>query len=511
MVDLSSSSGSPSFSAGGHQRSKKGLQARDIIALLMVIVSLMLVIALIVWIDQEANRDRIIDDNKSVIELPPMSVPQLEEAPDLPSREDIALWEENIQWVNKNPHELAKQYNGFSSMSFAWLRRQMEADRKDPPLPQFYNVEDILIEGLTFGTPTIVEGRIANARTVTVEGFESWQWLTLEAGDDHFLMILAPADQRHFTIGNQASIVGRSMGLMKNPGVDGEWIPLIGARSIHERTASDDQQDTRLPGVMSDTPELGKNTEEEQELFAHINDVDPLLELRPYFYLIGKIAKIDSYDEHVYDNAQSANDMAGAIHDNPSAYRGQTFAIEGHVIDVFRDEIVEKRRPYDIDNVTRVIVWTIVREQYKITDLTGNVKETVEPVRHTFELAVVGDLPPLERGQQIRASGRFLKVHGIPMEPSTNRDELYGQLQSDNFYSKMFVVPDIEIIEEEKQPLWVKLSITIVLCSFFCCVLWLYLKDIRHSEKVRTRPRRRMRRVNKETADPAEQGSTEES
>jgi hypothetical protein len=378
-------------------------------------------------------------------------------------------------------------------MSFAWLRKQLAADRKDPPLPQYYNIEDILVDGLSFGTPTIVEGTLTNARKVELEGLEAWQWLTLEADTHQFVMVLAPADQDEYIIGNPALIVGRSMGLMKNPGQTGEWITLIGARSVHERKEDERGTALSLPGIVPDTPELGKNDEQEQELFAHINDIDPVLELRPYFYLIGKINKIDSYDEHIYDNPKSANKLAGAVHDSPASYRGHVFEVEGRVIDVFKDELVENRRPYDIDNVTRVIVWAVVREPYKVEDLTGKVTESIRPVKHTFELAVVGGVPDLERGQIIRTRGRFLKVHGIPLERNTRRDEVFGQLQSKNFYSKMFVVPSVEIVELEQQPIWVKVAVTVVLSSFFCCVLWLYLKDIRNSEQVRTRPRRSLR------------------
>ncbi len=508
MVDFQNGAGSePGFSVGNKSTKKSGLRARDIISLLSVIVSLLLVIACIYYIDKEVDREHFINSQKPEDEvLQKMGAPDLDKAPALPSAEDLSIWDDHVEWVMKNPKELVNQFNGYSHMSFAWLRKQNQLDLKEAPLSQYFNIEDIIVDGLAFGTPTIIEGNLINAKTVSAEGIGDWQWITIEAEPHQFVMLLAPASLNEYTIGNKVAVVGRSMGLMKSPGNTGEWMTLIGTRNIIERK---ENKKIEVPGVLPAAPELGKSDEEEQKLFSYINDERTVLELRPYFYLVGKIKKIDSYDENVYEKALSINKIAGMVHDKPSDYRGKIFSIEGRVLDVFMDDSVAELKPYDIDKVSRVIVWALVREMYQTKDITGKVTERIETVRHTFELAVVGDIPKLKQGQLIRSRGRFLKVHGIPMDRSSNRDAVFGRLQSDNFYSKLFIVPSITVVEEEKDSIWVKVALTVVMCSFFVCVLWLYFKDIRQNEKYRTRPRHRHSKPGKEKTDSTE-GATSE-
>ena len=210
------------------KRPQTGLRTKDIIALLSVIVSLMLVIGCIFYIDKKAESTNFIERQKPTsAELSPMSVPDLEQAPALPNKKDIETWDKNAEWVINNPAELANQFNGFSSMSFAWLRKQLEQDRVNPPNPQYFDVNDIVIDGLSFGTATVFEGVLVNAKTAAVEGVESWQWMTIEAENQQFLLVLAPASLDQFTIGNKVTVVGRSMGLIKSPGTANELEPVV--------------------------------------------------------------------------------------------------------------------------------------------------------------------------------------------------------------------------------------------------------------------------------------------
>ena len=469
---------------------KSGLRTRDLIALLSIVVSLVLVIACIVYIDEQASKAKITDKEKVLgTALQEMPDPDLEQVPVLPSIEDMSQFKEQVDWVINNPAELSARLNGYSTTSFAWLRKQLELDSKQGPLPQYFSVQDIIIDGLAFGTPTVVSGLLLNTRTVTVtDSNEEWQWMVIEAQDHQFIMLLVPGHVQDYTIGNPVKIVARSMGLMKIPGHDDHWMPLLGARNVYEPKDTGVESDF---GVISPTPDL--STVNESELFETIDDERTVLELRPYFYLLGKINLIDSYDENVYENAVPANPISGKMHDNPSAYRGQVFTVRGRVLDVFKDDLVKRQKPYNIEKVSRVLLWALVKEKYQEQNTyTGEITEKITHVRHTYELAVIGDVGELSVGQIVEATGRFLKVHGIPMDRSSNRDRVFGKLQSDNFYSKMFVVPNLNIIPEAEENLWVKITLAVILASFFLCVLWLYVIDIRNSEKYRKRSKRRM-------------------
>ena len=469
---------------------KSGLRTRDLIALLSIVVSLVLVIACIVYIDEQASKAKITDKEKVLgTALQDMPDPDLEQVPVLPSIEDMSQFKEQVDWVINNPAELSARLNGYSTTSFAWLRKQLELDSAQGPLPQYFSVQDIIIDGLAFGTPTVVSGLLLNTRTVTVkDSDEQWQWMVIEAQDHQFIMLLVPGHVQDYTIGNPVKIVARSMGLMKIPGHEDHWMPLLGARNVYEPKETDNEPDF---GVISPTPDL--STVNESELFTTIDDERTVLELRPYFYLLGKINLIDSYDENVYENAVSANPISGKMHDNPSAYRGQVFTVRGRVLDVFTDDLVKRQKPYNIEKVSRVLLWALVKEKYQEQNTyTGEISEKITHVRHTYELAVIGDVGELSVGQIVEATGRFLKVHGIPMDRSSNRDRVFGKLQSDNFYSKMFVVPSLSIIPEAEENLWVKITLAVILASFFLCVLWLYAIDIRNSEKYRKRSKRRM-------------------
>ena len=366
---------------------KPGLRTRDLIALLSIIVSLVLVIACIVYIDERAEKTNITDREKVLgLALQPMPNPDLEKVPQLPSRDEMGQFKEQVDWVINNPAELAAQFNGFSTSSFAWLRKQIVLDRENGPIPQYFDVLDIIVDGLAFGTPTVVSGQLLNSRTVKLKhSDEQWQWMIIEAEQRQFLMLLVPGQVQDYTIGNKVKVVARSMGLMRIPGHKEHWMPLLGARSVYE--PNEDAETIAPTGVEGKTPELGKTNE--TELFADIDDERTILELRPYYYLLGKVNLVDSYDENVYEKAQDANAISGKMHDNPSAYRGQIFKVRGRVLDVFKDDLVEKDTPYNIERVSRIILWALVKENYQEENTyTGKITEKVTHVRHTYELAV---------------------------------------------------------------------------------------------------------------------------
>ena len=480
----------PSLNLGGNSVKKRGLQTRDLIALLSIVVSLVLVIACIIYIDGKADQGTFIDKQKpNNLTLKDMPTPDLEQIHTLPNPEQMKIFENQVDWVLSNPKELALKYNGFSAESFAWLRKQLVLDEQENPLPRFYDVHDIITDGLAFGTPTVVQGTLLNTKTVTLAGTdESWQWMIIESEKQQFLMLLVPGHVSDFTIGNKVKVVGRSMGQMENPGNKGALLPLIGARNVFEPKT--DKLVTGW-GELSSAPDLNKTNE--KELFEQIDDIRPVLELRPYFYLLGKVKMHDAYDENIYEEAVSANAIAVKMMNDPSQYRGKVFEIKGRVLDIYEDEIVKREKPYNIEKVTRIYMWALEREPYTIEDSrTGEKTTQVRGVRHAYQFAVLGDVPDLKVGNMIRARGRFLKAHGIPLDQSANRDAALGKMQSGNFYSKLFIVPDVEIVPEAGESLWVKISLTVVMASLFLCVLWLYFIDIRNSEKYRKRKRRRI-------------------
>ncbi|NRA39518.1 MAG: hypothetical protein HRU15_15360, partial [Planctomycetes bacterium] len=425
MLDLRRKKGPPSVDP-----QRRGFSTKDKIMLISVFACLLIVITAIIEIDKQVNRAKSAEgESPKMKQISEMTVPDLDQAKRLPSVADSEVWSNNSQWLIDNPQELSNHLNGFTAKCFSWWKEQRAHDEKNFPEPQFYPVADIAGGSLEFGTTILTSGLLVKTSEAIVEGEAPWQWMLIELPHLQFVLLIVPGDEQDYVIGEEINILGRYLSTCLLPGgKSGERIVVIGARHVSPKTKTIEIENYGMDKLIKNINTT--TADDEKELWKEINDENPILELKPYYYMLAKVLMKDSFDDHIYDQAQNANAMSMDLHDRPSDYRDQIFTVEGKVLESFIDEGVASEQPYGISKVTRIIMWLHVYGDYKERDITGNISHTQKLVAHSYELALVGAHKAPKKGQRIRARGRFLKVHGMPMEPSVNREAVFGQAHS---------------------------------------------------------------------------------
>ena len=120
---------------------------------------------------------------------------------------------------------------------------------------------------------------------------------------------------------------------------------------------------------------------------------------------------------------------------------------------------------------------------------------------------LIGDPGELQKGQIVEASGRFLKVHGISYGSQfKSRSCILVNYKAIIFTVRCSWSLKLQSSQKPKKTCGSKSLLTVVMVSFFLCVLWLYVIDIRNSEKYRTRPKRRMSKPGKKCSGEVESG-----
>ncbi|MFW5698660.1 MAG: hypothetical protein ACOCYN_02290, partial [Planctomycetota bacterium] len=318
-----------------------------------------------------------------------------------------------------------------------------------------------------------------------------------------YLHALAPATgvrtegDKAVVPGEEAHLVGRFTGVAKLPHVKQGIQPMpTMAASVVRPTMSVDRASGMLEAGSS-AFQTGR-WREDPSIFQGIDDNRPVLEKRPYYYLLGQVFNEANWQEDPYPDARAIDPLVEKVRTDPDAYRGEAFTVDGRVWDVFEDYRVARDHPYNVQRVYRIRMWKFIHGVETEIREGDRVYTTRRSEHHAFELAVIANneigLDELPRpGDTVRATGRFLKVHGYPVHADPVLDQ-YNDVhrQSDEVYFQMYVVPDFEIIPARQPPDWTPIWIAFVLlaASFFVSVAILIRNEDRTADDYKKSMRR---------------------
>lgn len=394
-----------------------------------------------------------------------------------------------LDWLIANPDKVPGNLSGPDPFTLAWWQGRQRLDRSERPLPRSFAADDLLRGTIPEGTPVLFSGDL-----VAIHEAHRLDWCSIALKPDRYVLLVVEQLPDEIAIGSPVRVNGRYLG---HP--TGEPGPATyGALSVVADDTSEDITSLLGIGVL---PEIGQDGRlpPADQIFSEIDDIAPVLEKRPYYYMLGVVSRADRFHNHAYADARPALGEVADLHDEPNAYRGEPFVVRGYVLYSFEDHMVSEDHPFGIERVLRIVCWNTIWGPFRERDpYTG--KDTVRNawVRHTFEIAVIGDEPAPERGRFIESTGRFLKVHGVPANPDKALDDLRGvHRQSDNVYFKFFVADsysDITVSPVDWRPLGHLFLIVVALTMI--ATLFLTRRDNRQAAK-RPDKVRRLRRTRK--------------
>ncbi len=421
------------------------LRPREALGLMMLSVVLATIVSFIM--DAMEENKPVQQNMLKRSERREMSLPRLDPAPTLPVADHT--WELGADHLLTHQDEVSHHITGLNGRSLLWLNKQIPFDQKNKPLAQGFEIDDILGYALPTGevayvipdgTPTFVDGILVDQCNAEEDGSKQWMVIAVatdaEEQANRYMLVLSWDVGKELVIGDPVRAIGRYMGGLDVQGVSKkESVPLLAARRMIAITedAQMDYNEKRLPGVGG-----AHDVEDLDAMWTSVDDKLQVLELVPYYHLLGQVKIADAYRNDAYDTTLDAGELSVELGFEPSSYRGKAFTLRATVLDVTIDELIEKDKPWGIQRVWRVRLWARHKGLYRERDITGTVTESEKSILHAYELAIIadeGEEPPIP-GSIIEANCRFLKIHGVFVERAKRRDK---RRHSDTSYLKFFV------------------------------------------------------------------------
>ena len=370
-------------------------------------------------------------------QLQPMAKPVLDLAPALPDPGQISAAAPAAAKLLASAI-LPDAVNATDPLALAYAKAELAADAVSPPIPQRLGASDLLLGSVRSGTPVSLTGQLVDIH----EGAPgSFRRLLLSLDHGQWAIALSDADQP-LTIGDQVQAVGRFLGFDRLPVVGGaqERVPLIVARVVVPVEAPAPTDPKLLPewsrGGVFQMPE---------NLFADLDDERTYIESRPYYYLLNQV-RLEASTPGVFEHPYDLNKHGDDVHQAPDTFRDQMMKVRGVVYRAWEDPDVAQDKPFGISRVVRALIY---RNDF------GPITETIDGVairrdrlvERLFEVAMVTDQPVPQVGQDIIATGHFLKFHAIPVKADAYRDRVHGvERQSGNAYTYFLVTGPYQII-----------------------------------------------------------------
>ncbi len=413
------------------QRRRKGLIAREWRLIATMPIALGALIWIIVMLTAPTPPALVVQPLEKPLQ--PMARPLLAGVAALPTTDEISGQQAEVEALHKRPQDAIAQV-GFdlTPLTLAYGLDLIARDRTTPtpPIPQRLDTRDLVLGSIRLGSPVIIGGRLIDSVDPTVTG--SQRRLLLELDQGQFAQVLAADDGSPIHLGERIEVVGRYLGQAHLPveGNKSQAYPLLMVRALAGTAAAiDDPTLAEYRTGMVTMPD---------RLFDDVKEERPLVETRPYYYLLG-LTKSDLGLDNVFAEARSGNLVANDIHQAPIKFRGQPFVVKLKVWITWEDELVARDQPFGVDRVVRILGYHRDFSPFTQGPPDKPVVNMREPLR-LFEVAVIGRQPPPAPGSEITVQGRFLKLRAIPVVPDALRDERNGiQRHSDRCYAFMFV------------------------------------------------------------------------
>ncbi len=395
------------------------------------------------------------------IPLTPMAKPTIADLPAMPDAAAIAVHQAEVTdqtasgtvplWIDQP-----------DANTMAWMVAKLAHDRSTPPLPQRVEARDLILRHVKVGENIVITGMLEDSQPAPVAGAsDGYQWLLVSLPNQQYIEVIAPEGARELVIGEEVVVVGRHLGfatLPKDkaalttdvPAVEKQAVapvqnlpptvsrtqnvelPLIAARVVAKPAI---QRETANPYVMNGSWKLP------EDIYQNIDDDLLLIETRPYYYALGQML-LDRRTPEIFAAAKNANELAGVIHKEPAKFRGELFTIRGHVFHAWEETAVAQDRPFGVERVVRVILWSEDWGDWELSD--GNKTKTSRKlILRAFEIAAITNDPLPLAGDVITAKGRFLRLRSMEVkanEARAARDKTMGiQRQSDRAHTFLFV------------------------------------------------------------------------
>lgn len=363
----------------------------------------------------------------------PMERPLLDQAPPLPSSQEIAASRPLVKELMANRAGI-RHSRQLDAATLAWAGELMTEDRASPPITQRMTGRELVLGEAREGAPLLIEGRLDFAVSDTTDdGGEGLERQVIGTEDGQYLQVLAPRETKSLVIGRQVQVLGRYLGESELPTGAGSAtvaLPLVAASVVRpiERRAEEDAFSAFQGALPRAIP---------PDLYQDVSDERVVIETRPYFTTLA-LVKGDLAEPESLTQPKDGNWNANQIHMEPDQHRGETYRITGYVYRAWEDEEVARAKPWGIQRVVRVLLWS--RDFGEVTELVNNKKEIKSRILRLYELAMITDQPLPDRLDRITATGRYFKRRAIYVKPNPQRDRELGiQRQSDKVYPFFFV------------------------------------------------------------------------
>jgi hypothetical protein len=430
----------------------------------------------------------------------PTPPPRLADAPPLPDAAAIAKDRPIVLELMSDRAEV-RHDDALDGLTMAWAEALMAGDRTSAPIPQQVLARDLIFGAINPGGAVAIHGRLVDSVAAPIAGGDTWQRLAIELDEQQVVQVLTGPEAADLVIGRPVQAVGRYLGLAPLPtGTEGTTlVPLLAVRAIRpdNGTAADLVPDlaemrTGIPGPIV------------AEDFAHVSDERSVLEMRPYYLLLGQAkADLGIAPDRTIAGAVNGNAEADAIHQDPSAARGKPFTITGFVYRTWQDVHVSRDQPYGLNQVTRILLWN--RDFGAVTEIIDGKKHIKSQILRLYELCLIGDQPVPERGAQIQADCRFFKFRAIPVQADSLRDSRNNvHRQSHYVYTFTFVGSGFREIPPPPpyEPGWFD-AVTLILAGGIALLIFI-LRRRDHRQEALTGPQiRRLRETRRKLDRPA--------
>jgi len=370
-------------------------------------------------------------------QLQPMSRPVLDQAPALPDPGRIAAAAPAAAKLLA-AGILPDAVSATDPLALAYVQAELAADVASPPIPQRLSASDLLLGSVRSGTPLSLSGQLVDIHEGAAGSFRR---LLLSLDHDQWAIALSDANQQ-LTIGDQVQAVGRFLGFDQLPAAGGaaQRVPLMMARVVMPLEAPAATDPRLLPEWSR-----GGTFVMPENLFTDLDDERTYIESRPYYYLLNQV-RLEATTPGVFEHPYDLNKHGDDVHQAPDTFRDQIMKVRGVVYRAWEDPDVALDKPFGISRVVRALIY---RNDF------GPITETIDGVairrdrlvERLFEVAMVTDQPVPQVGQDIIATGHFLKFHAIPVKADAYRDRVHGvDRQSGNVYTYFLVTGPYQII-----------------------------------------------------------------
>ncbi len=486
------------------------------------------------------------------LSLPPMVKPSIAELPALPDADAIAEFKKSTGEQLQNG-TIPLWIDQPDASTLAWIRARLDSDTQTPTVPQRVEARDLIQRHIKVGSMIVLTGLLEDSQPASIANSDyGYQHLLLALPNEQYVQVLAPESSRELLIGEQVQIIGRYLGFSNLPPSDNDPIPPTPpaapdqASAPNENTTPVDPAKSMLPKKTQAAPQpkvisvpyiaarLAAHPEKTIELhnpyqmtgnwrmpddiYANIDDDLLVVETRPYYYTLGQVL-LDRTNPGFFEGIPSVNEKGSQIHKNPSEFRGQPFKITGRVFHAWEDEGVAFDKPFGIDRVVRVIMWS---EDWGDWDVYEGEKIVTKRklILRTFEAAMITHQPLPKTNDLITMSGRFLRIRAMEVENDPMRDKAHGiRRHSNRSHTFLFVTGDYEIVPPAPTYDYTPLIILVLIIAIIMSVVVIITarKDGQKAERVqdsvrRLRESRRALEQKKTTAvatGPATESATE--